>query len=65
MKGSEIKKLLKEHGCFLLVQGGNHEIWFSPKTGHRFQVPRHNAKEVPTGTQRSIFKSAGIIKRGN
>ena len=60
MKVSEMKKLLKKHGCYLVRQGSNHEIWYSPGTKESFLVPRHNSQELPTGTQRSILKSAGI-----
>ena len=30
MKYSELKKILRQHGCFKTNEGGNHEIWFSP-----------------------------------
>ena len=61
MKVSEMKKLLENNGCFKERDGANHEIWFSPKTKKRFSLPRHNSKELPTGTERNIKKQAGII----
>ena len=60
MKGSELKKLLKENDCYLYREGGNHEVWISRKTGKKFQIGRHNTKEVPNGTLLSIKRSAGI-----
>lgn len=39
--------------------GSNHDIWYSPITGKKFEIPRHS-KEIPTGTCNSILKSAGI-----
>ncbi|MBR1576595.1 MAG: type II toxin-antitoxin system HicA family toxin [Bacteroidales bacterium] len=46
MKYSELKRLLKDGGCFVIRQGGNHEIWFSPITSHTFPVCRHDSTEV-------------------
>ncbi len=33
MKVSELKRLLKEHGCYFVKDGGEHEMWFSPISG--------------------------------
>lgn len=58
---SEIVKQIKKHtSCYLLREGGNHEIWLNPDTGIEFQVPRHYGKELPTGTANNILKSAGL-----
>jgi len=60
MKTSELIKLLKAAGCYIIRHGGNHDMWFSPTTGEKFVVGRHQSKEVPTGTAKSIRKQAGI-----
>ncbi|MEY8318818.1 type II toxin-antitoxin system HicA family toxin [Oscillospiraceae bacterium 50-58] len=60
MKVSEVKKLLRKNGCCMVRQGSRHEIWISPMTGKKFQVPRHASQEVATGTLDSIKESAGI-----
>ena len=60
MKYSEIKKVLKKHGCCKQSEGANHEIWYSPINNTIFPVGRHNNKEIPTGTQNAIFKQSGI-----
>lgn len=65
MKVSEMKQLLRKNGCFLIRDGGNHEVWYSPATNRKFAVPRHNTQDVPTGTYRSIMKAAGLIGRGD
>ena len=60
MKTSEMKRRLREAGCCLKREGTNHEIWFSPITGKKFQVPRHGSQELPPGTAHSIMKQAGL-----
>ena len=60
MKYSELKRKLKELGCYIWREGRGHEIWFSPKTGKKFPVGRHGTEDVPQGTLKSIFKDAGI-----
>ncbi len=60
MKVSELKKLLKKNGCYIVRNGGNHEIWYSPNTGATFAVSRHNSQEIATGTLKSILSDAGI-----
>lgn len=60
MKYSELKKLLRKHGCYVLRQGGNHEIWYSPASGKMFPVSRHDVEEVYRGTLMQIIKQSGI-----
>lgn len=60
MKYSELKKLLKKNGCYLVREGANHEQWFSPKTGKTFSIGRHKNQEVASGTLRNIKRDAGL-----
>lgn len=60
MKVSELKKLLKQKGCYCTGNYTGHEKWYSPITGKQFPIPRHNSKEVPKGTLAAIFRDAGI-----
>ncbi len=60
MKYSELKKLLKKHGCYFKKDGANHDIWYSPITNQQFPVGRHNSQDVKNGTLKSILKAAGI-----
>ena len=60
MKYSELKRLLRKHGCYKDSEGTNHEQWFSPITNAYFSVGRHDKQEVKTGTLQGIKKQAGI-----
>ena len=60
MKYSELHKLLKAAGCYEITRKGNHPIWYSPKTGKKFQTSHHGSEEVKPGTLRSIKRDAGI-----
>lgn len=60
MKYSELKRLLRKNGCVFNHEGGNHEIWYSPKTGSFFPVGRHDSEEVKPSTLASIKRQAGI-----
>lgn len=61
MKTTELKKLLKLHGCYEIATNvRGHDVWFSPLTNNKFRVPRHQSKEIAVGTAKSILKQAGI-----
>ncbi len=60
MKYSELKKILKNHGCKIDHDGGRHEIWYSPITDKTFPVGRHKSEDVSKGTLKVILKQAGI-----
>ena len=59
-KVSELLRLLSKAGCRFLEHRGEHDFWYSPITNKEFQIPRHKAKELPTGTTNKIKKDAGI-----
>lgn len=59
MKTSELIKLLKQHGIYLLREGGRHSQYYCPATGKVIMIWRH-AKEIPTGTANAILKDAGL-----
>lgn len=61
IKYSELEKILKDAGCEIVREGKSHTMWQSPKTEKRFTVPRHKTQDVPTGTYKSIMKSAGLL----
>ena len=57
----EVKKVLREHGCFFIRQGrGDHEIWESPITQLRFTV---DGKILSRHTANAVMKQAGIEHR--
>ena len=59
-KVSEKKRQLREIGCYKVAEGGNHEIWYSPVTGKRFPIPRHNTEELKKKTEQSINRASGL-----
>ena len=60
IKYSELKRELRKNGCRFEHEGGNHEIWYSPITGAKFPVSRHNTEDVKPGTLKSIKQAAGL-----
>lgn len=61
MRYSELRRKLRRLGCEPLRQaGGSHEIWWRPGTELRTVVPNHAAREIPTGTLRSILRDLGL-----
>ena len=60
MKTSELKRILKAHGCYELSSGKEHDVWYSPVTQAKIRLPRHQSQEVPKGTLKSILRQAGI-----
>ena len=60
MKFSELRRRIEAAGCFIVRNGANHDIYFSPITGLKFPVGRHMSEEVPKGTERSILRKAGL-----
>ena len=60
-KVSEIlKRIIRETDCYMIREGKKHEIWYNPKTGEKFPIPRHRSHELKKATANSILKSAGI-----
>ncbi|MBR5042789.1 MAG: type II toxin-antitoxin system HicA family toxin [Bacteroidales bacterium] len=60
MTVNELKRLLRNYGCYELSHGKEHDVWFSPVNEARIRIPRHQSVEVPRGTLFSILKQAGI-----
>lgn len=53
-----VKKVLKEHGCEFYRQGkGDHEVWWNPTSGAKFDVDG-NIKSRHTAN--AVMKQAGI-----
>ena len=63
MRTGELKRILSKGGCYIIRHGGNHDIWYSPKTGKQFSVDRHDGKEIATGTANGILKDAGLKRK--
>jgi hypothetical protein len=57
----QVKRVLKDHGCYLYRQGrGDHEIWFSPITERKFPV---DSDIKSRHTANAILRQAGIDLR--
>ena len=57
MTGNELKRWLASRGC-TFEEGTKHtKVFFE---GKYTLLPRHGAKELPTGTVRSIQKELGL-----
>jgi predicted RNA binding protein YcfA (HicA-like mRNA interferase family) len=60
MKKNELTRKLINAGCRFIRNGTRHEVWYSPLTCNEFTIPRHQAKEVATGTLKMIKKQSGV-----
>ncbi|MDR1328078.1 MAG: type II toxin-antitoxin system HicA family toxin [Oscillospiraceae bacterium] len=60
MKVGELTHLAKKHGCRIKRHGADHDIWINPNTGGIAPIPRHQSKEVATGTANRIIKDLGL-----
>lgn len=57
----ELKKILRAAGCHKERQGkGDHEVWFSPLSNHRFVV---DSKIKSRHTANAVLKQAGLEKK--
>ena len=59
----ELKREFRKAGCFKVSEGTNHEWWFSPLTGRRFQMGRHDNEEIKIKTETSMRKAAGVLRK--
>ena len=49
MKWSELKRIAKKNGWYLLRRGREHDIYAHPEKDYRIEIERHDSKEVRTG----------------
>jgi len=57
---NELVRLLRDNGFALVKEKGSVRYYGKPGWPNLIRVDYHGAKEVPTGTCRSILKAAGI-----
>jgi len=62
MKSGALLRHLRQNGCFLKREGGNHSIWTNPRTGQIEAVPRHS--EIPNILARKICRGLSIPEIG-
>jgi predicted RNA binding protein YcfA (HicA-like mRNA interferase family) len=58
VKKRELERHLVAHGCRLVREAANHELWENPATGERTTVPRH--REIKTPTARGICRQLSV-----
>jgi mRNA interferase HicA len=62
MRVSEFKRRIEAIGCFVKRHGSNHDIYYNPKTGQMFPVPRHGGQEID-GYSKEYGKESRSVKR--
>jgi predicted RNA binding protein YcfA (HicA-like mRNA interferase family) len=63
LKVSEIIKLIEDDGWYLVATRGSHQQYKHPVKSGRVTVPGKLSKELPPGTERSILRQAGLMRR--
>lgn len=58
MKRQDLLLYLRQQGCQLLREGGEHSIWENPAKHRRTAIPRH--REIPEFTAASICRHPGV-----
>ena len=58
-KVREIVKILNGNGFIKIDQNSSHMKFYNPFTNRTVIVPNHR-KDIPIGTEKSIWKQAGI-----
>ncbi len=58
MKRTALEHHLRQHGCFLLREGGRHSVYVNPANNHLSAVPRHT--EIADVLARKICRDLGI-----
>ncbi len=60
MKSSELIRLLRKDGWFVVRQKGSHMTMRHPNKNAQILVPNHGNSEVGKGLANKIMKSAGL-----
>ena len=60
MKTKQFCAEIRAAGCYIIRRGGNHDIWYSPITGRRWPIGRHESQEMPSGTERKAREVLGV-----
>ena len=61
MKSSELFRILKRDGWYVISQKGSHLKMVHNTKDNILFVPYHGAKEVGKGLEKKILKTAGIL----
>ena len=60
MKRRDLERHLREHGCELLREGGNHSVYWNPANRRTSSVARH--REISDLLARKICRDLGILE---
>jgi predicted RNA binding protein YcfA (HicA-like mRNA interferase family) len=60
MTVAELVRYIKKQGIRFKEHGSKHDVYFNPMTGAEAQIPRHQSKEIKTGTKDRILKDLGL-----
>ncbi len=60
MKSSELIRMLKKDGWFVVRQSGSHMIMQHPTKTGQIVMPDHGSHEVGRGLEKKIKKDAGL-----
>jgi predicted RNA binding protein YcfA (HicA-like mRNA interferase family) len=60
VKVRDLIRMLESHGWRLRATKGSHRQFRHPEKGMVVTVPGQFGKDVPVGTLKAIFKSAGL-----
>jgi predicted RNA binding protein YcfA (HicA-like mRNA interferase family) len=60
VSGKRMCKVLERRGWSLDRINGSHHVYESPDHPFTISVPVHGNRDIPTGTQRTIMRLAGL-----
>jgi predicted RNA binding protein YcfA (HicA-like mRNA interferase family) len=60
MKWSELKKIAKRKGWYLVRNGKEHDIYAHPEKNYQIEIERHDSKEIRTGLYHKLKKQIGF-----
>jgi predicted RNA binding protein YcfA (HicA-like mRNA interferase family) len=60
LRGTEFCRVLERHGWEFQRTRGSHHVYTRPGGPNTLAVPVHGNKTLPTGTQKSLMRRAGL-----
>ena len=60
MKWSELKRIAKKNGWYLLRRGKEHDIYVHPEKDYRIEIERHDSQEIRPGLYYKLKKQIGF-----
>ena len=60
MKWSELKRITKNNGWYLIRNGKEHDIYGHAEKDYEIQIPRHDSHEVKSGLYNKLKKQIGF-----